>query len=147
MVTCTCDCADGYSGETCRSEFIAGHFVFLCTIGTCVRNVYYLVLRFCKIQTMQNQILSEPIHYTNSEVTYAILHSDSVSVEYLPIVSLSVAISVGYVHKLYRMFCILTFIPDLIHKLRPSRVLSACLFSLYNIIRIWFTALPATAFC
>ena len=24
--------------------------------GTCVRNVYYLVLRFCKIQTMQNQI-------------------------------------------------------------------------------------------
>ena len=90
---------------------------------------------------MENQILSEPIHYTNSEVMSAILHSDSVSVEYLPIMSLGVAISVGYAHKLYRMFCILTFIPGLIHKLRPSRVLSACLFSLYNIICIWFTTL------
>ena len=35
-VTCTCDCADGYSGDTCRSECIAGHLLLLCTIGTCV---------------------------------------------------------------------------------------------------------------
>ena len=113
--------------------------------------VYAMYTTWCYVSVRsrlcKTRYWSEPIHYTNSEVTYAILHSDSVSVEYLPIVSLSVAISVGYVHKLYRMFCILTFIPDLIHKLRPSRVLSACLFSLYNIIRIWFTALPATAFC
>ena len=52
--TCTCDCADGYCGDTCGSVCIAGHFIFHCTIGTCVLNVYYLVLFFCKVQTMQN---------------------------------------------------------------------------------------------
>ena len=43
VVTCTCDCADGYNGDTCRSECIAGHLLLLCTIGTCVLNVYYIL--------------------------------------------------------------------------------------------------------